>query len=122
MHAKRVLVVEEVCPPELLAAVRANFPDPVIVSSLAQARQRLQSSDFDLVFCGVHLPDGNWAEVLSCLVHHGREAEFIVSAPYDDSRLRAEVLGRGGYAVTAPPYKLPELPFGELNAGSTEPN
>lgn len=122
MYAKRVLVIEKACPPELLAEVRAKFPNPIVVSSLAQARQRLRNSNFDLVLCGVHLPDGNWAEVLSCLVNNGLEAELIVCAPYDDSRLRAEVLGRGGYAMAWPPYDLPELPFAELNPGSTEPN
>ncbi len=106
MFAKSVLVVEEACPPEWLAEVRAIFPNPTIVSSLAQARQRLRSSDFDLVLCGVHLPDGNWADVMSCLVRNGCEAEFVLRAPRDDARLRIELLGRGGAALLPPPYEL----------------
>ena len=109
MSDRRVLVVEEACPPELLAEVRSKFADPVLVSSLAQARQRLQSTEFDLVLCGVHLPDGNWADVMSCLVHTGCEADFVLCARRDDSRLRTEVLGRGGAAVVPPPYELTEL-------------
>jgi response regulator of citrate/malate metabolism len=109
MKASSVLIIEEACPPELLAEVRAKFQNPIVVSSLAQARGRLQRSDFDLVLCGVHLPDGNWADVLSCLVHNGREAEFVLCAPRDDSRLRTEVLGRGGAALLPPPYVLPDL-------------
>lgn len=110
MSERSVLIIEEACPPELLAEVRAQFSDPIVVHSLAQARGRLQSSDYDLVLCGVHLPDGNWADVLSCLVHNGREAKFILCATHDDSRLRVEVLGRGGSAVLPPPYVLTDLP------------
>jgi response regulator of citrate/malate metabolism len=109
MNKGSVLVIEEVCPPELLAEVRAKFQNPIVVSSLAQARGRLEKSDFDLVLCGVHLPDGNWADVLSCLVHNGCEADFILCAERDDARLRSEVLGRGGSALVPAPYELPEV-------------
>jgi response regulator of citrate/malate metabolism len=108
MNARSVLIIEEACPPELLAEVRAKFSNPIVVSTLAQARGRLQKSDFDLVLCGVHLPDGNWADVLSCLVHHGREADFMLCSARDDARLRTEVLGRGGSALLPPPYVLPD--------------
>jgi response regulator of citrate/malate metabolism len=109
MKDSSVLVIEEACPPELLAEVRATFSSAVIVSSLAQARRSLQSSDFDVVLCGVHLPDGNWADVMSCLVHNGREADFVLCAARDDARLRTEVLGRGGAALVPPPYRLPKF-------------
>jgi DNA-binding NarL/FixJ family response regulator len=109
MRDRSVLIIEEACPPELLAEVRAQFSDPIVVHSLAQARGRLQTSDYDLVLCGVRLPDGNWADVLSCLVHHGREAKFVLCASRDDSRLRIEVRGRGGSAVLPPPYVLTDL-------------
>jgi response regulator of citrate/malate metabolism len=105
-----VLLIEEACPPELLAEVQAKYANPTVVSSLAQARRRLQDCDFDLVLCGVHLPDGNWADVLRCLVHSGCEADFVLCAATDDSRLRSEVLGRGGAAFAPPPYNLPDLP------------
>lgn len=110
MSNSSVLVIEEACPPELLAEVRAKFSNPVVVSSLAQARGRIRDSSFDLVLCGVHLPDGNWADVLTCLVCNGSEADFVLCSPRDDSRLRTEVLGRGGSAVLQPPYTLPEFP------------
>ena len=110
MSRSSVLVIEEACPPELLAEVRAKYPNPTLVSSLAQARGRLQNSDFDLVLCGVHLPDGNWADVLRCLVQNGCEAEFVLCASRDDSRLRTEVLARGGAGLAPPPYVLPDLP------------
>lgn len=110
MSRSSVLVIEEACPPELLAEVRAKYPEPVVVSSLAQARGRLQDCDFDLVLCGVHLPDGNWADVLRCLVHNGCDADFVLCAPRDDSRLRTEVLARGGVGLAPPPYVLPDLP------------
>ncbi|MEZ5395035.1 MAG: hypothetical protein R2724_19750 [Bryobacterales bacterium] len=56
----------------------------------------------------VHLPDGNWADVLSCMVRSGSEADFILRVEYDDPRLRTELFGRGGAAVMRPPYVLPE--------------
>ena len=110
MSNSSVLIIEEACPPELLAEVRSKFSDPIVVSSLAQARGRIRESDFDLVLCGIHLPDGNWADVLTCLVCNGSEADFVLCAPRDDSRLRTELLGRGGSALLPPPYSLPDLP------------
>lgn len=110
MSKRSVLVVEEACPPELLAEVRAKCSNPTVVSSLAQARPRIDAGSFDLVVCGVHLPDGNWADVLSCLVRSGSDAEFILCAQNDDSRLRTELFGRGGTALMRPPYVLPEIP------------
>lgn len=108
MSDRKVLVIEESCPPELLAQVRAKYADPVVASSLAQARERLHDSQFDLVLCAVSLPDGNWADVLSCLVWNGSDADFILCAPHEDARLRTEVLGRGGSALVPPPYQLPD--------------
>ena len=115
MSKSSVLVIEEACPPELLAEVRAKFSNPIVVSSLAQARRRIFESEFDLVLCGVHLPDGNWADVLSCLVHNGSEADFVLCARQDDSRLRMEVLGRGGTALLEPPYALPDFTADRLS-------
>ena len=93
MSEKSVLVIEEACPPELLAEVRELSPHPTVVSSLAQARQRLATSDYDLVLCGVHLPDGNWADVIGCLVRNGREADFFLCVSHDDARLRTGIAG-----------------------------
>ncbi|MCB9385312.1 MAG: hypothetical protein H6509_11905 [Bryobacterales bacterium] len=80
------------------------------MSSLAQARPCIHAGNLDLVVSGIRLPDGNWADVLGCMVRSGSEAEFILCVEYDDPRLRTELFGRGGAAVMHPPYVLPEVP------------
>jgi DNA-binding NtrC family response regulator len=75
------------------------------VSTFREVRERLKDDPrVDVVITGVSLRDGNWCDVLGCVVSCGVEARVVVSSPVADERLWSEVLWRGVYDVLVEPY------------------
>jgi DNA-binding NtrC family response regulator len=75
------------------------------VDTFREVRERLNADpQVDIVITEVSLKDGNWCDVLSCVVSRGVEARVVVSSPVADERLWSEVLWRGVYDVLVEPY------------------
>ncbi|MEX2302516.1 MAG: hypothetical protein WD733_16355 [Bryobacterales bacterium] len=75
------------------------------VGTFREVRERLKDDPrVDIVITEVSLRDGNWCDVLGCVVSRGVEARVVVSSPVADERLWSEVLWRGVYDVLVEPY------------------
>jgi DNA-binding NtrC family response regulator len=79
------------------------------VSSLWQARARLQTEEFDLILTEAALPDGNWVDALHLAREIPREIQVIVTDPQADARFWAEVLNLGAYDLVTQPFYEPEV-------------
>lgn len=75
------------------------------VGTFREVRERLRDDPrVDIVITEVSLRDGNWCDVLGCVVSRGVDARVVVSSPVADERLWSEVLWRGVYDVLVEPY------------------
>lgn len=79
------------------------------VESLQLARERLRSSDYDVVLTEAQLPDGKWLDVLHLVRESPREPEVIVTDRQADARFWAEALNLGAYDLLAQPFYQPEV-------------
>jgi two-component system, NtrC family, response regulator PilR len=79
------------------------------VESVQQARQRLQTQDYDVVLTEAELPDGKWLDVLHLVRESPHEPEVIVTDKQADARFWAEALNLGAYDLLAQPFYQPEV-------------
>ena len=63
----------------------------------------------DVIITQVTLKDGNWCDVLSCVVSSGVDARVIVASPVADERFWSEALWRGVYDLIVEPYDRVEV-------------
>ena len=73
--------------------------------TLAQARTKLRSSDYDVVLTQSSFPGGNWLDVLHLVREVPREVRVIVTDPHADERLWAEALNLGAFDVVTQPFE-----------------
>jgi len=62
-----------------------------------------------LVFTGIQLPDGTWAEVISVAGKAGAANNVIVVSRLVDVKLYVEAIERGAYDFITPPFEAWEL-------------
>ena len=79
------------------------------VESVQQARQRLQTQDYDVVLTEAELPDGKWLDVLHLVRESPHEPEVIVTDKQADARFWAEALNLGAYDLLSQPFYQPEV-------------
>lgn len=87
-------------------------PLPVVlehVESVQQARQCLQTQDYDVVLTEAELPDGKWLDVLHLVRESPHEPEVIVTDKQADARFWADALNLGAYDLLAQPFYQPEV-------------
>ena len=77
--------------------------------SLEEARHCLDRQPISVVVTDLHLPDGEWADLLEDLQCQPSSPHLIVSAANPDERTWAEVLNRGGYDVLVKPFHATEV-------------
>ena len=74
-----------------------------------QARQKLERERYDVVLTEADLPDGSWVDVLNFAGWLNSPSAVIVTHPFADDRLWAEVLNLGGYDLLAQPFYISEV-------------
>ena len=76
---------------------------------LQQARNLLQSNQYDVILTEAELPDGKWIDVLNLAREITPRTEVIVTDPQADARFWAEALNLGAYDLLAQPFYKPEV-------------
>ncbi len=95
---------------QLLEILESSDAHVLTVSSCREARRVLKTHPtIEVVIADLSHPDGNWCDILKCLVDSGISASIVVSAPYADARLWSEVLWRGAYDLLIEPYEATEV-------------
>jgi DNA-binding NtrC family response regulator len=79
------------------------------VSSLRQARNRLNYQEYGVILTEADLPDGKWQDVLRLVQECSQETEVIVTDPQADTCFWAEALNLGAYDLLAQPFYEPEV-------------
>jgi DNA-binding NtrC family response regulator len=80
------------------------------VDSCRAVRKCMRANpDIAIVITQVSLTDGNWCDILSCVVNHGVEARVVVSSSVADERFWSEALWRGVHDVLVEPYDRLEV-------------
>ena len=77
--------------------------------SLAQARQRMEAEDYDVVLTEAELPDGKWLDVLHLVRDSPHAPHVIVTDQQADARFWAEALNLGAHDLLAQPFSQPEV-------------
>lgn len=95
---------------QLLEILKSSNAHVLTVSSCREARRVLETHlTLEVVIADLSHPDGNWCDILKCLVDSGIPASIVVSATHADERLWSEVLWRGGYDLLTEPYEATEV-------------
>jgi DNA-binding NtrC family response regulator len=63
----------------------------------------------DIVITQASLTDGNWCDILACMMSHGVSARAVVSSSVASKRFWSEALWRGIYDILTEPYDLLEV-------------
>jgi len=79
------------------------------VETLAQARAKLSSSEYDVVLTESSFPGGNWLDVLHLVRELPREIRVVVTDPHADARFWAEALNLGAYDLVTQPFDEHEV-------------
>jgi DNA-binding NtrC family response regulator len=77
--------------------------------TLAQARERLQHTDFDAILTDSTVPGGTWLDVLHLVREAPRDVRVIVTDPQADARFWAEVLNLGAFDLLTQPFEELEV-------------
>jgi DNA-binding response OmpR family regulator len=109
--AKLVLIVSSAAQDrQMLARALGSHACPRYwTSTLREAAEWLSSNCARVVICDDRLPDGRWQQLWEYVRRRPDPPVFIVSAPWTDARLWAEVLNLGAYDVLVKPYEQREV-------------
>ena len=77
--------------------------------SCQEALGFLKAHPLPVIVCERKLPDGNWADLYTCLDSLSEPPTLIVTSPHADQGLWAEVLNLGGYDVLPQPFERAEV-------------
>ena len=95
---------------QLLEILESSNADVLTACSCREARRVLNTyPTIEVVIADLSHPDGNWCDILRCLVGSGIHASIVVNAPEADEKLWSEVLWRGGYDLLIEPYEATEV-------------
>jgi DNA-binding NtrC family response regulator len=83
----------------------------ILTADNCRGAQRLlaENPDIELVITGLSLDDGNWCDVVRCVVDRGHNAQIIVSSPVASQTLWSEIIWRGAYDLLFEPYDFEEV-------------
>ncbi len=105
-----LLVMEPVESRALIEILRFHRFQVLTAGSCGEARQILETrSPVEVVIGGASYRDGNWCDLLRCLVEQGHRASLVVAAGQADDRFWSEVLWRGAYDLLVEPYEGSEV-------------
>ena len=94
----------------LRLALEEQSIDITIARNCAEAALALWSdSPPPLVFTGIQLADGSWADVLTLASKASAPVNVIVVAPFADVSLYVQAIERGAFDFIVPPLSDPEL-------------
>ncbi len=79
------------------------------VSTLREAKGRVEKGRYDVILTEALLQDGNWVDVLQLARAIPGEVQVIVTDPHADSRFWAEALNLGAYDLVTQPFYEPEV-------------
>lgn len=107
----RILVVDD--EPDLrelytLSLVREGW-DVDEAESLAQARQQLEQSRYDVAIVDMRLPDGSGLELLSWMAASGRRERVLMATAYGSAANAVQALKSGAFDYLTKPVDLGEL-------------
>ncbi len=105
-----LLVMEPEENRSLLEILRSDCFQVLTAGSCGEARQILETrSPVEVIIAGASYRDGNWCDLLRCLVDQGHRASLVVAVGQADERLWSEVLWRGAYDLLVEPYESSEV-------------
>lgn len=83
----------------------------ILKADTCRGAQRLLADNpgIELIVTALSLDDGNWCDVVRCVVDGGHNAEIIVSSPVASETLWSEVIWRGAYDLLLEPYDHKEV-------------
>jgi putative two-component system response regulator len=85
-------------------------------ATLAEAREQLRASAFDVLLCDVHLPDGSGLDFLEeAIPAHPAMATLVISG-LDDVTLGDRALRLGAYGYVVKPFTANDVLIGVLGA------
>ena len=94
----------------LRLALEEQSIDILLARNCAEAALALWSDPPPhLVFTGVKLTDGTWADILTLSRKASEPVNVIVVAPFVDVGFYVETIERGAFDFIVPPYSDPEL-------------
>ena len=94
----------------LRLALEEQSIDILMARSCAEAALALWSDcPPPLVFTGIQLADGNWADVLTLAAKASAPVNVIVVAPFADVGFYLQAIERGAFDFIVPPLSDPEL-------------
>ncbi len=97
-------------PEPLLAGLESLGISVLAARNCRETRQMFQSvQGIELVITATTFSDGNWTDVLKCLVDAGVKASVVVTSSHASERLWSEVLWRGAYDLLVEPYESSEV-------------
>jgi two-component system, NtrC family, response regulator PilR len=77
--------------------------------TLAQARAKLLSTDYDVILTESAFPSGTWLDVLHLVREAPREVRVIVTDPKADARFWTEALNLGAFDLLTQPFEEQEV-------------
>ena len=77
--------------------------------TLAQARAKLLSTDYDVILTESAFPSGTWLDVLHLVREAPRDVRVIVTDPKADARFWTEALNLGAFDLLAQPFEENEV-------------
>jgi DNA-binding NtrC family response regulator len=94
----------------LRLALEEQSIDIFMARSCAEAALALWSdSPPPLVFTGIQLGDGNWADILTLAAKSAAPVNVIVVAPFADVGFYVQAIEQGAFDFIVPPLSDPEL-------------
>ena len=79
------------------------------VASMAEARERLAESEYDLVLCDILMPDGNGIDLLREIKQRDPHAAVIMMTAYSSAKSAIEAMKAGAYDYIPKPFDVEEL-------------
>jgi DNA-binding NtrC family response regulator len=77
--------------------------------TLAQARAKLLSTDYDVILTESAFPSGTWLDVLHLVREAPRDVRVIVTDPKADARFWTEALNLGAFDLLTQPFDEHEV-------------
>jgi two-component system response regulator PilR (NtrC family) len=78
-------------------------------ASMAEARERLEASHFDLALCDILMPDGNGLDLLKEIKQTAAHTSVIMMTAYTSTKTAIEAMRFGAYHYVSKPFDVDEL-------------